>query len=74
MTNSEFTQLKYGNVINSGARRMIVLHVKKDPAGQVLEVGVIDSISIASASNLILADATAEETTVVNGILQSKTI
>jgi hypothetical protein len=76
MTNSEFNQLKYGNVIQeqSTGRRLLVLHVKKGPSGAVTEVGVIDSLNITSASNLQTLDVTAEETIVVNGILQSKTI
>jgi hypothetical protein len=80
MTSSEFNQLKYGNVITSGgfsgvpARRMLVLHVKKDSTGNVQEIGVIDSISIADAGTLQLVVATAEETILVNGILQSKTV
>jgi hypothetical protein len=76
MTPQEFNQLKYGNVIQeqSTSRRLLVLHVKKDPTGAVTEVGVIDSLNITSASNLQALDVTAEETIVVNGILQSKTI
>ena len=76
MTSQEFNQLKYGNVITeqSTSRRLLVLHVKKDPTGAVVEVGVIESLNITSASNLQIVDATAEETLVVNGILQSKTI
>ena len=76
MTTNDFNQLKYGNVIQeqSTSRRLLVLHVKKDPTGAVTEVGVIESLNITSASNLAILDPTAEETLVVNGILQSKTI
>jgi hypothetical protein len=80
MTNSEFNQLKYGNVITSGGfsgvppRRLLVLHVKKNANGDVIEIGVIDSIRLADTADYTLVDATAEETLVVNGILQSKTI
>ena len=76
MTNREFNQLKYGNVIGSGSGpgRLIVLHVKKDGSGNVVEVGVIDSLNISLAPSLTLLDATAEETILVNGVLQSKTI
>jgi hypothetical protein len=76
MTSQEFNTLKYGNVISEQAtgRRLLVLHVKKDASGNTTEVGVIDSLPLTSASSLDILDATAEETIVVNGILQSKTV
>ncbi len=80
MTSQEFNNLKYGNVITAGGfsgvllQRMIVLHVKKDANGNVTEIGVINSLNIASAGALQLENPTAEETIIVNGILQSKTI
>lgn len=74
MTTNEFNQLKYGNVIieHATGRRLLVLHVKGAP-GAITEIGVIESLNISGAAGLDPADLTAEETIVVNGVLQSKT-